>query len=81
MQALDLAERGLQAVPLRLVLFAANGFGDRVFEDAIVFPKLEFFEGGATGEELEVVRGGTRRERGYGHRERCRRGSSGARPA
>lgn len=81
MQALDLAECGLQAVPLRLVLFAADGFGDGVFEDAVVVPELEFLERGAAGEELEVVRGGGPGEKGHGRRERCRRGSSDARPA
>ena len=53
-QALDFGKGGLKAVPLRFVLGPADGFGDRVFEDAVVGPELEFFEGGAAGEELMV---------------------------
>lgn len=52
METLDLGECGLQTVPLRFVLCAADGFGDGVFEGAVVGPELEFFEGGAAGEEL-----------------------------
>jgi hypothetical protein len=35
-KALDFQEGGLQAVPLRLVLFAAFGFGEGVGEDGVV---------------------------------------------
>lgn len=52
-QPLDFTEGGLQTVPLRLVLLAAFGFGDGVFEDAGVGPELEFFEGVTAGEEVE----------------------------
>ena len=56
-QALDFREGGLQSVPLRFVLGTPDGFGDGVFEDAVVGPELEFFEGGAAGEELGVGMG------------------------
>ena len=46
----------MQAVPLGLVLGAADGAGDGVFEDGGVGPELEFFEGGTAGEELVGVR-------------------------
>ena len=52
METLDLGEGGLETVPLRLVLCTANGFGDGVFEGAIVGPELEFLKGGAACEEL-----------------------------
>lgn len=42
----------MQSVPLRFVLGTPDGFGDGVFEDAVVGPELEFLEGGAAGEEL-----------------------------
>lgn len=37
-EALNLGEGSLEAVPLRFVLLAAYGFGDGVFEDALVIP-------------------------------------------
>ena len=51
-ETLDLGEGGLQTIPLGFVLLATDGFGDGVFEDAVVGPELEFLEGGAAGEEL-----------------------------
>lgn len=53
MQALDLGESGLEAVPLRLELLPALRLCQRVLEDAIVFPELQFRERGAAGEEVE----------------------------
>ena len=38
MQALDLRESGLEAIPLRFILLAAYGFGDRVLENTLVIP-------------------------------------------
>ena len=52
METLDLGEGGLQTVPLGFVLLATDGFGDGVFESAIVGPELEFLEGGTACEEL-----------------------------
>ena len=57
-ETLDFGKGGLQAVPLRFVLGAADGAGDWVFEDGGVGPELEFFEGGTAGEELEVGKWG-----------------------
>ena len=37
-QALDFRKSSLEAIPLRFVLLAAYGFGDRVFEDTFVVP-------------------------------------------
>lgn len=37
-EALDFREGSLETVPLRFVLLAAYGFGDRVFEDALIIP-------------------------------------------
>ena len=37
-EALDFREGGLEAIPLRFVLLAAYGFGDGVFEDALIVP-------------------------------------------
>ena len=37
-EALDFGEGGLQAVPLGFVLLAADGFGDGIFEDALIVP-------------------------------------------
>ena len=51
-QALNLREGRLQTVPLGLVPGAADGFGDGVFEGAVVGPELEFLERGTAGEEL-----------------------------
>ena len=51
-ETLDFREGGLEAIPLRFVLLAADGFGDGVFEDAVVRPKLELFQRGSTCEEL-----------------------------
>ena len=42
METLDFGERGLETVPLGFVLLTANGFGDGVFEGAVVGPELEF---------------------------------------
>lgn len=53
MLSLDLTERALQPVPLRLVLLAALGDGDRVLERGVVAPEREFSERGAAGEEVE----------------------------
>ena len=53
-KTLDFGEGGLQTVPLGLILLATDGFGDGVFESAIVGPVLEFLEGGAAGEELGI---------------------------
>ena len=43
METLDLREGGLETVPLGLVLLTTDGFGDGVFEGAVVGPELEFF--------------------------------------
>jgi len=48
----DLREGGLEAVPLRFVLFAAFGFGEGVREGGGVGPEFEFAEGGLACEEL-----------------------------
>lgn len=37
-EAFDFGEGCLKAIPLRFVLLAAHGFGDRVFEDALIIP-------------------------------------------
>lgn len=52
MQTLDLGEGGLKTIPLRFILFSANRFGDRIFEDAIVLPELKLPERGAACKEL-----------------------------
>jgi hypothetical protein len=52
---LNLREGGLEAVPLRFVLFAAFGFGEGVREGGGVGPESEFAEGGLACEELGVV--------------------------
>ena len=52
METLDLGEGGLEPVPLGFVLLTANGFGDGVFESAIVGPELKFLEGWAACKEL-----------------------------
>ena len=52
-EALDLAECGDEAVPLRGVLLAALGDGERVGEGRGVGPEGEFLEGGGAGEELD----------------------------
>lgn len=44
----------MQTVPLGFVLLAADGFGDWVFEGAVVGPELELLEGRSTGKELEL---------------------------
>lgn len=51
-ETLDLGEGGLETVPLGFVLLTADGFGDGVFEDAVVGPELEFLEGRTACEEL-----------------------------
>ena len=51
-ETLDLGEGGLETVPLWLVLLAAFGFGDGVFERPIVIPELEFLKGRASCKEL-----------------------------
>jgi len=51
--ALDFGEGGLQTVPLRLKLFPALGYGDRVGEDGIVFPELQFGERWSAGEQVK----------------------------
>lgn len=56
-QALDLAEHGGQAVPLRLVLAAALGDGEGVDERGVVGPEGELAEAGAAGEEVEHAAG------------------------
>ena len=38
MQALDFRESGLETIPLRFILLAAYGFGDRVLEDTLIVP-------------------------------------------
>ena len=38
MQALDFRKSGLEAIPLRFILLAADGFGNRVLEDTLVIP-------------------------------------------
>lgn len=43
-EALDFGKGGLQAIPLRLVLLAADGFGDGIFEDTLVVPELELLQ-------------------------------------
>lgn len=43
-EALDFREGGLQAVPLRFVLLAADGLGDGIFEDALIVPQLELLQ-------------------------------------
>ena len=43
----------MEAIPLRLELFAALGEGDGVLEFGVVGPELEFGEAGAAGEEVE----------------------------
>ncbi len=53
-ETLDFRERGLEAVPLGLVLGTANGDGDGVFESAVVSPELELLEGRSASEELYV---------------------------
>ena len=53
-ETLDLGEGGLETVPLRFVLCTADGFGDGVFEGAVVSPELEFFKRGAACEELRM---------------------------
>jgi hypothetical protein len=50
---LDLAERALQPIPLRLILLAALGNCDGVFKRGVVAPESELLEGGAAGEEVE----------------------------
>ena len=47
-EALNFGEGGLEAVPLRFVLLAAYGFGDRVLEDTLVIPELKFLQRWAT---------------------------------
>ena len=42
METLNFGEGGLEAVPLGFVLLTTDGFGDGVFEGAIVGPELEF---------------------------------------
>jgi hypothetical protein len=50
---LDLAERALQAVPLRLVLLAALGNCDGVLEGRIVAPESKLLKRRAASEEVE----------------------------
>ena len=38
MQALDFRKSGLETIPLRFILLAAYGFGDRVLEDTLIVP-------------------------------------------
>ena len=38
MQALDFRKSGLEAIPLRFILLAANGFGDWILENTLVIP-------------------------------------------
>ena len=52
-QSLDLAERGLETIPLRLVLLAALRDAERVDELAVIGPEVEFLRGGSAGEEIE----------------------------
>jgi hypothetical protein len=51
-QPLDLAEGGLQAVPLRLELLPAGSIGQGVVEGGGVGPQRELALGGVTGEEI-----------------------------
>ena len=52
-QALDLAKRRLQTIPLSSIAIAACGNGDRVGESCVVAPESEFGKRGAAGEEVE----------------------------
>ena len=51
--SLDLAERTLQSIPLRLVLLTSLSDGDGVFEGGIVAPEGKLLQGRAAGEEIE----------------------------
>jgi len=55
-EPLNLAEGRLQAVPLRLVLFAAFCDGEWVGELGVVLPELQLGEGRAACEEIEDLR-------------------------
>jgi hypothetical protein len=52
-QPLDLAERNLQAIPLRLELLAAGGIGQGVVEGRGVGPQCELAFGGVAGEQVQ----------------------------
>lgn len=53
MLLVDLAHGGLQAIPLRFILFAALGDRQRVVEAGVVGPQREFTLGGVAGKEVE----------------------------
>ena len=52
-QAFDLGEGRLEAVPLWFELLPAYSLGEGGFERAIVVPELKLFKGGTAGEELD----------------------------
>lgn len=54
-QAFNLGEGGLEAVPLGLILRAAFSFGNRIFEYPVVLPELELLQGWSAREELLVT--------------------------
>jgi hypothetical protein len=51
--SLNLAERALQSVPLRLVLLTALSNSDGVFEGGIVAPECKLLQRRAAGKEIE----------------------------
>lgn len=53
MLSLNLTERALQPVPLRLILFTALCDGNGVLEGRVVAPESEFLQRGTAGEEIE----------------------------
>lgn len=52
-QALDLAKRCLQTIPLGGKAVSAGRDGERISERCIVTPEREFLERGPSGEEVE----------------------------
>ncbi len=51
--SLDLTERALQSIPLRLILLATLGDSDGVFESRIIAPEGKLLQRRATSKEIK----------------------------